>query len=145
MLTRVVRTAKMRIPAQLGTAPPLNAATNWPPIMTLTTDQPIQAATLNSAMMMPPTHPNEKRDIVIWRSPNLGPRVEKNATGRTPSALKMRIIAKLSQNPRPKMGIANAPRPTVEITRLAESHMVKLSMIRTWARVRSEEHTSELQ
>src|SRR5437870_10466743 len=106
--------------------------------MTLTTDQPMHAPTLKIAMMMPPTQPKEKREIVIWRSPSLGPSVEKKATGRTPSALKMMIIARLSQKPRPKIGIAKAPRPTVEITRLAESHMVKLSK-------RSEEHTSELQ
>src|SRR6266851_753896 len=135
MLTRVVRTAKMRIPTQLGTLPPLKAATNWPPIMTLTTDQPMQAATLKSAIMMPPTQPKEKREIVIERSPYLGPRVEKNATGKTPSALKMMMMATLSQNPRPKIGIAKAPRPTVEITKLAESHIVKLSKMRTWVRV----------
>src|SRR6266581_8835908 len=103
--------------------------------MTFTTDQPMHAATLKRAMMMPPTQQKEKREMVIWRNPNLGPRVEKKATGRTPSALKTMIIAILSQNPSFKNGIAIAPTPTVEMTRLAESHMVKLSKMRTWARV----------
>ncbi len=125
----------MRIPAQLGTLPPLSAATSCPPIMTFTTDHPMQAAALKSAMMMPPTQPKEKREMVIWRSPSRGPSVEKKATGRTPNALKRRMTATLSQKPRPKIGIAKAPRPTVEMTRLAESHMVKLSKIRTWVRV----------
>src|SRR5437016_10868573 len=68
--------------------------------MTLTTDQPIHAATLKSAMMIPPTQPKAKREMVIWRRPNFGPSVEKKATGRTPKALKMMITATLSQKPR---------------------------------------------
>src|SRR5437764_5090449 len=107
-------------------------------MMTLTADQPMHAATLKRAMMIAPTQPKEKREMVIWRSPSLGPRVEKKATGKTPNALKMMMIAKLSQKPRRKMTLANEPRATVEITRLAESHMVKLSKIRTWARVAGE-------
>src|SRR6266516_2357946 len=107
-------------------------------MMTLTVDQPMQAATLNSAMRMPPTQPNVKRVMVIWRKPSLGPSVEKKATGKTPSKLKMIIIARLSQNPRLKIGIAKAPRPIVEITRLADSHMVKLSKMRTCVRVLGE-------
>src|SRR5437588_7096191 len=103
--------------------------------MTMTADQPMHAATLKRAMIIPPTQPKAKREMVIWRNPSLGPRVEKNATGKTPSALKMIITATLSQKPSPKIGIAIAPRATVEITRLAESHIVKLSRIRTWERV----------
>src|SRR5713226_6356121 len=103
--------------------------------MTFTTDQPMHAATLKKAMMMPPTQPKEKREIVIWRNPNLGPSVEKKATGRVPRALKMMMMATLPQIPRTKMGMAKAPRPTVEITRLAESHMVKLSKMLLWAGV----------
>src|SRR2546425_12398588 len=99
--------------------------------MTLTADQPMQAATLKRAIIIPPTQPKEKREMVIWRKPSLGPSVEKKATGSTPSTLKMIITATLSQKPRPKAGIAKAPRATVEITRLAESHMVKLSKMRT--------------
>src|SRR5260221_13635730 len=106
--------------------------------MTLTADQPMQAATLKIAMMMPPTQPKEKREMVIWRSPNFGPSVEKKATGKTPSTLKMMIAARLSQKPRPNTRLANAPRAIVEITRLAESHMVKLSKMRTCVRVLGE-------
>ena len=89
-------------------------------------------------MMIPPTQPKAKREMVIWRRPNFGPSVEKKATGRTPKTLKMMITATLSQKPRPKIGTARAPRPMVEITRLAESHMVKLSITRTWVRVLGE-------
>ena len=131
MLTKVVSSAMTRMPAHLGTAPLVRAETNCPPIITFTADQPMQAATLNSAMMMPPTQPKAKREIVIWRRPNFGPRVEKKATGSTPSALKMIITANPSQKPRKKAWVAKAPRAMVEITRLAESHMVKLSRIRT--------------
>src|SRR5712692_8915001 len=104
-------------------------------MMTLTVDQPMQAATLNSAMMMPPTQPKEKREMVIWRKPSLGPRVEKKATGKTPSTLKIIITATLSQKPRPNITLANAPRAIVEITRLADSHIVKLSKMRMCVRV----------
>src|SRR5262249_16095062 len=90
------------------------------------------------AMMIPPAQPKEKREMVIWRNPNLGPKVEKKATGKVPNTLKMMMIARLSQKPRPKMALANVPRATVEITRLAESHMVKLSKTRTCARVAGE-------
>src|SRR5215831_16099229 len=153
MLTRVVRIAMTRILSPLRTIPlrarpatctlhvpmaalpQIRAATSCPPTMTLTTDQPMQAATLKSAMILAPTQPKEKREMVIWRSPSLGPSVEKKATGRTPSALKRMMTARLSQNPRPKTTLARAPRATVEITRLAESHMVKLSRMRTCVRV----------
>src|SRR5260370_1495155 len=106
--------------------------------MTLTVDQPMQAATLNSAMMMPPIQPKEKRVIVIWRRPNLGPRVEKKATGKTPIALKIIITARPSQKPSPNARLAIAPRAIVEITRLADSHIVKLSRMRTCERVLGE-------
>src|SRR6266581_7833383 len=103
--------------------------------MTLTADQPMQAATLKSAIMIAPTQPKEKREMVIWRNPSFGPSVEKKATGNTPRALKMIITAMLSQKPIPNTGIAIAPRATVERTRLAESHIVKLSKMRTCERV----------
>src|SRR5579885_3546466 len=132
MLTMVVKTAMTRMLAQRGNAPPLSAVTNCAPTITFTADQPMQAATLNSAIMMAPTQPNEKREIVIWRSPSFGPSVEKKATGDTPNALKRMIAAKLSQNPILRKGAeGSVPRATVEMTRLAESHMVKLSKIRT--------------
>jgi hypothetical protein len=60
----------------------------------------MQAATLKRAIIMAPVHPKEKREIVIWRNPSFGPRVEKNATGRTPRTLKRIIATALSQNPR---------------------------------------------
>src|SRR5947209_20614548 len=100
--------------------------------MTLTADQPIQAATLKRAMIIRPTQPKEKREIGIWRKPSFGPRVEKKATGRTPSTLKRTMASTLSQKPRPKTGMASAPNATVEITKFAESHIVKLSRMRTW-------------
>src|ERR671932_127387 len=99
--------------------------------MTLTVDQPMQAATLNSAIIFAPIQPKEKREIVICRNPNLGPRVEKKATGNTPRLLKMRIAATLSQNPSLNTIVAKDPKATVEMTKLADSHRVKLSKIQT--------------
>src|SRR5215472_17494334 len=134
MLTSVVKIAIAMMPTHNGMAPPLSATTNCAPTITFTADQPIQAATLKRAMMIPPTQPKEKREMVIERSPSFGPSVEKNATGNTPRALKMMIAVKPSQNPSPKIE-ANVPRASVEMTRLAASHMVKLSRMRTWVRV----------
>src|SRR5260370_17454147 len=134
MLTSVVRIAIATLLTDNGIAPPLSATTHGAPTITFTADQPRVAATLKRAMMMATIQPNEKREIVIWRSPSLGPSVEKKATGRTPRALKMMITAKPSQKPRPR-NEANVPRASVEMTRLAASHMVKSSGMRTWVRV----------
>src|SRR5579863_6127793 len=131
----VVRMAITITPTLNGIAPLLSETANWPPTITFTADHAIHAPTLKNAIMMPPTQPKAKRVRVIWRSPNFGPRVEKNATGSTPSALKMTIEATLSQKPIPKAGTASVPSAIVEITRLAANHMVKLSKIRTWVRV----------
>src|SRR5579875_1101772 len=117
MLTEVVKIASTRIPNQTGTAPPLREEINCPPIMTFTVDHPIQAATLKIAIIMLPTQTKEKREIVIWRKPNFGPSVEKKATGKVPRILKITIIAKLSQKPRPKSVCAKVPNETVEMTR----------------------------
>src|SRR5436309_3493435 len=89
-------------------------------------------------MITAPAQPNEKRVMVIWRRPSLGPIVEKKATGREPRILKSMIAATLSQNPRPNIGMAIAPRATVEITRFAENQMVKLSEMCTCARALGE-------
>src|ERR671932_457608 len=107
-------------------------------MITFTADQPKHAATLNTAMIAAPTQPKEKREIVICLRPSLGPRVEKNATGSTPRALKITMTATLSQNPSPKTGIASPPKETVESTKLADSHMVKLSRMRVWTRTLGE-------
>jgi hypothetical protein len=66
----------------------------------------MHAARLKKAMIMAPSHPKEKREIVIWRNPSLGPRVEKNATGRTPRTLKRMIATALSQKPEVKQGMS---------------------------------------
>src|SRR5579875_643202 len=131
----VVTMAMARIAIGRAIVPPLTAATNWPPIIALTADQPVQAITLKIAMIIAPFQPKEKREIVIWRRPSLGPRVERKATGRAPSALKRIMAITLSQNPRPKTGMARAPRATVEMTMLAENQIVKLSKMRTWVRM----------
>jgi len=58
-LTAVVSTAMNRMPIQVGTAPPLSAATICAPTITFTADQPMQAATLNNAMIFAPCQPEE--------------------------------------------------------------------------------------
>src|SRR5579875_281790 len=121
-------------PTGCGIAPLLRAWTSWPPTITFTVDQPVQAATLKITMIMAPSQPNEKREIVIWRRPSLGPRVDRKATGRAPRRLKRIIATALSQKPSANTLLAIAPSATVEMTRLAESHIVKLSKIRKWAR-----------
>jgi len=55
----VVSTAISRMPAQVGAAPPLMAVTICAPTMTFTADQPMHAATLNSAMIFAPCQPKE--------------------------------------------------------------------------------------
>src|SRR5947199_8473382 len=103
--------------------------------MTFTVDQPMAVATLKTAMIIAPTQPKEKREIVIWRRPSLGPMVEKKATGSVPSTLKRIIAMTLSQKPSWKIGTARAPRATVGIDRFADAHIVKLSRMRTWVLV----------
>src|SRR5690349_25030090 len=112
-----------RIPTCCGIAPLLKAATTWPPTITLTVDQPRVAATLKSAMIEPPTQPKEKREIVMVRRPSFGPNVERKATGKIPSTLKIMMAATLSQNPRKNTPVDSAPSATVEITILAESQI----------------------
>lgn len=90
--------------------------------MTLTEDQPMQASRLKKAMILTLYQPNQKRDRIIWRRPNTGPKAEKKQTDMMPRRLKKSTTRIASAKPRKKTGLARVPMAKEDMTMLAASH-----------------------
>ncbi len=103
------------------------------PMMALTALQPMQANALKMAGSFAPCMPNAKRVSGICASPVFGPSVLRNATGKTPSALKTRMTITEPQNPRPKKTLM-VPRTTVATTVFADHQSQMVSLISVWPR-----------
>lgn len=52
--------------------------------------------------------------------------MEKKDTGKIPSMFMNKMVRAVSTNPRPNMGMANAPTANVDTTMLADSHFAAL-------------------